>query len=84
MWNWFNCYLSGRHDYTVSCDQGAIFLRCPHCGRRSTGWSLHARAPTSSPRAETAPAIEVVKMRPSGLQHSPQPGRVLPFGRTAS
>ena len=40
MWNWFNCYLSGRHDYGVWCEKGAIFLRCVHCGRRSPGWSV--------------------------------------------
>jgi len=39
MWNWFNCYLSGRHEFGVSCEPGAIFLKCSHCGRRSN----HAR-----------------------------------------
>jgi len=42
MWNWFNCYLSGRHDYGMWCEPGAIFPRCVHCGRRSGGWSLDA------------------------------------------
>ena len=28
MWNWFNCYLSGRHEYGMWCEPGAIFLRC--------------------------------------------------------
>ena len=32
MWNWFNCYLSGRHDYSAWCEPGSIFLRCVHCG----------------------------------------------------
>jgi hypothetical protein len=40
MWNWLNCYLSGRHDFGVSCEPGAIFLRCIHCGKRSNGWAL--------------------------------------------
>ena len=40
MFNWFNCYLSGRHEFGVWCEPGAIFLRCLHCGRRSSGWSL--------------------------------------------
>ena len=44
MWNWFNCYLSGRHDFGVWCEPGAIFLRCVHCGRRSPGWSVDANA----------------------------------------
>jgi hypothetical protein len=40
MWNWLNCYLSGRHDFGVTCEPGAIFLRCIHCGKRSSGWEL--------------------------------------------
>jgi hypothetical protein len=43
MWNWFSCYLSGRHDYGMWCEPGAIFLRCVHCGRRSGGWALGAK-----------------------------------------
>ena len=55
MWNWFNCYLSGRHEYGVWCEPGAIFLRCVHCGRRSSGWDMkpeahmHAAAPVTVP-----------------------------------
>ena len=41
MWNWLNCYLSGRHDFGVTCASGSIFLRCIHCGKRSNGWSVH-------------------------------------------
>jgi len=41
MWNWFNCYLSGRHDFGVTCASGSIFLRCIHCGKRSNGWAVH-------------------------------------------
>ena len=44
MWNLFNCYLSGRHDYGMWCEPGAIFLRCMHCGKRSSGWALVAEA----------------------------------------
>lgn len=40
MWKWFNCYLSGRHEFGIWCEPGAIFLRCLHCGRRSSGWSI--------------------------------------------
>ncbi len=43
MWNWFSCYLSGRHEFGVSCEPGAVFLRCIHCGRRSPGWALHEK-----------------------------------------
>ncbi len=41
MWNWLNCYLSGRHDYGVTCASGSIFLCCIHCGKRSNGWAVH-------------------------------------------
>lgn len=42
MWSWLSCFLSGRHEYVVSCQPGTVFLRCVHCGRRgSEGWSLH-------------------------------------------
>jgi len=40
MWNWLNCYLSGRHDFGISCEPGTIFLRCIHCGKRSNGWEI--------------------------------------------
>lgn len=46
MWNWFNCYLSGRHDYTAWCESGAMFLRCVHCGRRSAGWAVTGEGST--------------------------------------
>jgi hypothetical protein len=45
LWNWLNCYLSGRHDYGVTCASGSIFLRCIHCGRRSNGWAVHDDQP---------------------------------------
>ena len=45
MWNWLNCYLSGRHDFGVTCSSGSIFLRCIHCGKRSNGWSVHNEQP---------------------------------------
>lgn len=63
MWNWITCYLSGRHDYHVACEPGAIFLKCRHCEKRSTGWELQAerqieaRVPvTSGPRQVPARA----------------------------
>ena len=40
MLKWITCYLSGGHEYKVSCEPGAIFLSCHHCGRRSNGWEL--------------------------------------------
>src|ERR1700704_2445915 len=51
MWNLFNCYLSGRHEFGVSCEPGAIFLRCTHCGRRSPGWTVDTK--TRKPSRDT-------------------------------
>jgi hypothetical protein len=74
MWNWFNCYLSRRHDYGMWCEPGAIFLRCIHCGKRSSGWivdqHIHARvtrAPASTPATST-PLARVVRTTSRVLQ----------------
>ena len=73
MWNWFYCYLSGRHDYGMWCEPGTIFLRCVHCGRRSSGWSL-------APTAQTV--ILPVKTGMKGL--APHVAHVLAFERQAA
>jgi hypothetical protein len=73
MWNLLNCYLSGRHDFGVWCEPGTIFLRCVHCGKRSSGWAVNAKAAVPLPR--TAPAVV------SGPAIRP---RVLPFDRAAA
>ena len=75
MWNWFNCYLSGRHEFGVWCEPGAIFLRCVHCGRRSSGWAVNerdGRAPGASP-----PPANPTRAA-SGAS------RIVPFNRTAT
>ena len=46
MLKWISCYLSGRHDYQVRCEPGAIYLGCRHCGKRSMGWELRAERGT--------------------------------------
>jgi hypothetical protein len=59
MWNVINCYLSGRHDYGMWCERGAMFLRCVHCGKRSSGWAIEAKfhvAPPHPPVANRPPA----------------------------
>lgn len=72
MWNWINCYLSGRHEYGVWCKPGEIYLRCVHCGRRSPGWNLGAdHAHHSQTAAQPHPAA-VRRMSPATL---------LPFSR---
>ena len=73
MWNWFHCYLSGRHEFGVWCEPGAIFLRCVHCGRRSSGWTVNGKAQTAvDPRAQTT-VIAAKAM-----------SRLIPFGRVAA
>jgi len=69
MWKWFNCYLSGRHDFGVWCEPGSIFLRCVHCGKRSAGWAVDAK-----PRVVVRPP-PTARVRPAT--------RVLPFDRAA-
>ena len=62
MWTWITCYLSGRHEYGISCEPGAVFLRCVQCGRRrSQGWALRdgERAQQSTQKHTVIPAIAV-------------------------
>ena len=73
MWNLINCYLSGRHDYGMWCEPGAMFLRCVHCGKRSSGWAVEAKFQTTAPR---------VAGRRTASRWSP--ARVLPFDRAAA
>ena len=84
MLSWFNCYLSGRHEFGVWCEPGAIFLRCVHCGRRSSGWALDGKAQASAPLPPRTTA-SVVKVQVADVVNpAPQPGRVLPFGRASA
>jgi hypothetical protein len=71
MWNLINCYLAGRHEYGVWCEPGTVFLRCAHCGRRSSGWSLGASEHTHA-AAKPAPKAPVTV------------AAVLPFKRAAA
>jgi hypothetical protein len=66
LWNWLNCYLSGRHDYGITCASGSIFLRCIHCGKRSNGWAVHDEQP-------------VLMTAPVQRQQAPKAARALPF-----
>jgi hypothetical protein len=70
MWNWFNCYLSGRHAYGITCSDGSIYLRCIHCGKRSEGWNVHGQRPQT-----IAPAHRPVETKPAQVKA----GRPLPF-----
>ena len=64
MWNLFNCYLSGRHDYGMWCEPGAIFLRCVHCGKRSAGWSMEPKLSEMSPRSPVVKASASISHLP--------------------
>ena len=80
MWNLFNCYLSGRHDYGMWCEPGAIFLRCVHCGKRSSGWAV-----TPKPAAQRAPVVHapIAQARTPAEVVTAGPAvntRVIPFG----
>jgi len=75
MWNLFNCYLAGRHDYGMWCESGQIFLRCPHCGKRSIGWSVTPKEPKMA--ATPRPHAAIVATAPAAA-------RVVPFTRAAA
>jgi hypothetical protein len=75
MWNLFNCYLSGRHDYGMWCEPGAIFLRCMHCGKRSSGWAVVPKPAVAVQRAPVAQTVAAPAARKT---------RVLPFGRAVA
>jgi hypothetical protein len=81
MWTWFNCYLSGRHEYGPWCQPGTIFLRCIHCGRRSSGWAIE-----SKPHAHTgpSPAITMKQVPAPVVVATAGVSRVLPFTRAAA
>jgi hypothetical protein len=74
MWNLINCYLSGRHDYGMWCQPGAMFLRCVHCGKRSSGWAVEAKFHTTAPRIVAAARAAA----------PPPVARVIPFDRAAA
>jgi len=75
MLNWVRCFLSVNHEYGMWCEPGAIFLRCVHCGRRSSGWALSAHSHEHS----------AGKSLPNAAAHvAPGAARVLPFSRAVS
>jgi hypothetical protein len=77
MWKWFNCYLSGRHDFGVWCEPGSVFLRCVHCGKRSSGWVVDPKAHRHAAASKAAPSV------PPTVVAAGSPSRVLPFERLA-
>ena len=73
MWNLINCYLSGRHDYGMWCEPGAMFLRCVHCGNRSSGWAVEAKFQKRAPQPSAVVTRTAVPA-----------ARVLPFDRATA
>jgi hypothetical protein len=55
------CYLTGRHEYAVTCEPGQIFLQCRNCHRRTTGWGLREEHAHAQRTAERAPARTQVR-----------------------
>jgi hypothetical protein len=68
MFKWITCYLSGRHEYKISCEPGAIFLCCHHCGRRSTGWELQHERAIATARLDVGRPAQVIAPSPRGLR----------------
>ena len=89
MWNLLNCYLSGRHEYGPWCEPGAIFLRCVHCGKRSSSWAIgpdaHRPQRVAAPAVAKAAVTAVVtsSVAPAVMKPATD-SRVLPFGRAAA
>jgi hypothetical protein len=71
MWNWLNCYLSGRHDFGVGCEPGAIFLRCIHCGKRSNGWALKGHQGPLTPAKARLPEQRTLVHVPPAMSFAP-------------
>ncbi len=63
MWNWLNCYLSGRHEFSITCEPGTVYLRCIHCSKRSPGWALEGRTGGLTP-AKAAASLPARPARP--------------------
>jgi hypothetical protein len=59
MWKSIYCFLIGKHEYTVTCAPGQIFLRCRNCGQRSSGWAVQKQAVLKAPvkTLATVPAL---------------------------
>jgi hypothetical protein len=54
------CYLTGEHDYRVTCEPGAVVLECRNCSRRCSGWELRCeqeRRRAAERRGKPAPVV---------------------------
>ena len=84
MWNWFSCYLSGRHDYGMWCEPGTIYLRCMHCGRRSSGWDVNTKPVSALPSATVHKHHRPVLVEATAGAQSVSSSRVIPFSRATA
>ena len=84
MWNWLTCHVSARHEYGVSCERGAIFLRCLHCGCRSAGWSVDARTATTERVAAQTRTEPIVTSPRTAAMCAGRPGLRAPEGPAAT
>ena len=77
IWNWFNCHVSGRHEY-------GVFLRCVHCGGRSS--ASDAIKATAGNAKSVAPRVTREKAAaPAPVLRMPvTTARILPFTPRAS
>jgi hypothetical protein len=64
MWQWVTCYLSGRHTPGIYAHEGRIVLRCPYCGRHSSGWQLETPVLKHTPPPRRASAIRIGTVKP--------------------
>jgi hypothetical protein len=90
MWDWINCHILGRHEETVCCEAGTVFLRCLHCSRRSTGWELQVMPPPGPiTRRPATPPVVRIDRRPaavhamSGMARVPRPPIKAAAGRAS-
>ena len=62
------CYLTGQHEYKVTCEPGAIYLRCTACGQRSNGWDFRHQA--EAHRQAHVPALASIDTRRDQHRHA--------------
>jgi len=52
------CFLTGQHEYAVTCDASAIFLQCRTCRQRSKGWAVRQPPALAPTRVEVAARLD--------------------------
>jgi hypothetical protein len=49
MWTLLRHLLCLNHDYGITAEPGAIFMRCRKCGHRTAGWHVDAEHVDAQP-----------------------------------